>query len=349
MTRIQKLKSTFSQCHIDALLVTQDVNITYLTKFPASESWFLVGPKQPCYITDSRYVLEAREGLSGVSVRRYTKSIIETLFKLAAQQKIKRLGIDDRHLTLAQYRAMERLCPKGIHLVPAAGLVESLREIKDRDEISQIKTALQYHKQAHTYLKRIVKPGIAEQEILFKLEHFVKSRRIGFSFSPIVASGPNSCFPHARVTERKVRLHEPLLIDMGIDVNGYKSDLTRMFFLGKISELVKQVNECVYEAQQRAIAKIHDGVSVAEVDRAARQYLAKHKLSKYFGHALGHGVGLDIHEGPRLAQNTNDVLKEGMVVTVEPAVYIPNQFGIRIEDMVLVTKNSCEILSDNIH
>jgi len=136
---------------------------------------------------------------------------------------------------------------------------------------------------------------------------------------------------------------------MGIDVKGYKSDLTRMFFLGKISALVREVNDAVYAAQRRAIAQIKDGVPAADIDYAARNYLKKHKLAKYFGHALGHGVGLEIHEKPRLAQNNSSVLKKGMVITVEPAVYIPEKFGIRIEDMVLVKKKDCEILSDDIH
>lgn len=347
--RIKKLTACFDQYKIDAALITKDINITYLTCFPACESWLLVGPRRACYITDFRYIHEARKRLKGIEVTRYIKSIYETLFKAAGEMRVKRIGIDPRHITLSQYQMLERCRPKGIRLVKINNLVESLREIKDDNEIKKVKKALKVHQQAHQFLKRIIRPGMTEKETLLKLEHFVRSKDAGFSFDPIIASGVNSSYPHAMVSGRKIRADQPLLIDMGIDVEGYKSDLTRMFFLGKISALVRQVNDLVFEAQQRAIAKIKAGISVSEIDRLARNYLAKQRLAKYFGHALGHGVGLEVHESPRLAQNNSSILKEGMVITVEPAVYIPGQFGVRIEDMVLVKKNNCEILSDDIH
>jgi len=172
---------------------------------------------------------------------------------------------------------------------------------------------------------------------------------VKFSFEPIIASGPHSSYPHARLTGRKIRPNDLVLVDMGIDVQGYKSDLTRIFFLGRIPHLKGQVYESVRAAQQKAMDVIKAGVLGRDVDRAARNYLAKRKLARYFTHALGHGVGLEIHENPRLSQKSSSTLKEGMIITIEPAVYIPNKFGIRIEDMVLVTKKGCEVLSDNIH
>jgi len=222
-----------------------------------------------------------------------------------------------------------------------------LREVKDRTEVRRIQEALKLNLQAFQYLKGVIHPGITEREVLLKLEKYVKERKAGFSFDPIIASGPNSCFPHARVTDRKIRNNEPVLVDMGIDLQGYKSDLTRMFFLGKIPQLVNDVNVAVKSAQIQAIQKIRAGVLASDVDYEARNYLEKHRLGKFFGHSLGHGVGLEIHEGPRISQKSMSVLKEGMVFTVEPAVYLPHQFGIRIEDMVLVTKKGCEVLSDH--
>ena len=347
--KIKQLTSAFHQQKIDAFLVTKDINITYLTGFPACESWLLVGARRACYMTDFRYVDEARRGLYGIAVKRATSSMVETLIEVIRTMRAKRIGIDTRHLTLFQYRMLERSCPKGIRLVKADNLVENLRAVKDKKEIRKIKQALGIHKQAHQFIKRNIKPNITESALLLKLERFVKSEGATFAFDPIIASGPNSCYPHAKVTDRKVRMNEPLLVDMGIDVNGYKSDLTRMFFLGKISALVRQVHDAVYGAQQRAIAEIKAGVPAAEIDDLARNYLKKQRLAKYFGHALGHGVGLEIHESPRLAHKDPSILKEGMVITVEPAVYIPGKFGIRIEDMVLVKKRNCEILSDDIH
>ena len=166
-----------------------------------------------------------------------------------------------------------------------------------------------------------------------------------FLFNPIIASGPNSCHPHARVSDRMIRNNESVLLDFGIDINGYKSDLTRNFFLGRIAPRVSRVFDAVTRAQREAISLIKPGITTAQVDAQARKVLRKFGLAKYFSHSLGHGVGLDIHESPRLSCSSTSILEAGMVITVEPGVYIPNQFGIRVEDMVLVTQEGCEVLS----
>ena len=348
-SRIKQLINTFKTRHIDALLVTQDTNIAYLTHFPASESWLLVGKRKASYIADFRYILEARKGLKGIGVVRYIKSKGETLFQTCRQQNIRHLGFDPNHLTVAQYQTLQK---KGLHsvkLVAVPHLVEALRETKDATEIKYIRQALVIHKQAYQLVKKLTRPNVTEQDILSRLENFVRHKGGRFSFPPIVASGLNSCYPHAKVTGRKLKKNDIVLVDIGIEVKGYKSDLTRMFFLGRIPPLVQKVNDAVAVAQLKAIEKIRPGVPVAELDLAARNHLAKNGLAQYFGHALGHGVGLDIHESPRLAQSSPAVLRAGMVITIEPAVYIPHRFGIRIEDMVLVTPKGCEVLSGDIH
>ena len=346
--RIRSALEIFAQHKIDALLVNRDVNIHYLTEFPAHESWLLITPRKTFYITDFRYILEAQKGLKGIGIVQYKKSLHETLWQLAEANKIKALGFDERHVTLAQYKILAKDKPRGIHLAPANGLVEDLREIKEKKEVDLIRQALRIHAEALEYIKDYIKPGATEQQVLFKLEMFVKAQGVDFSFSPIIASGPNSCFPHAKVSDRIIKNNECVMVDFGIDVKGYKSDLTRMFFLGRIPPLIKDTNTKVETAQRLAIDKIRAGIKISDVDKMARNSLAKHRLDKFFGHALGHGVGLDIHESPRLAQTNNALLKAGMVITVEPAVYIPNKFGIRIEDMVLVTEQKCEVLSGNI-
>ena len=345
--RIQKFISLLRRHKIDAYLVTDDINIKYLTEFPASESWLFVTPKKVFYITDFRYVLEAQKGLRGIVVERYTASIFETLFKLAQQTKSKTLGLDERHISLAQYKNFKKYCPKGVGLVAKNNLVESLREIKDIKEIKQIRKAIDLNLKAYNFLKGVVKPNITEREVLFKLERYVRDKGANFSFDPIIASGPNSCFPHAKVSDRRIRRGEPVLVDMGMDIDGYKSDLTRMFFLGKITPLIQETFQKVAMAQQAAIKKIRANISAREIDQEARNYLKKNRLAQYFGHSLGHGVGLEIHEGPLISQTNLSILKEGMVFTVEPAIYIPHQFGIRLEEMVLVTHQGCEVLSNS--
>ncbi len=344
--RLKKLAAEFPHHkNIDGLLVVNDANIRYLTDFPAGESWLLVTPQKAVYITDFRYLLQARQGLKGVSVKQYTKTPCLVLFDLVRDLKVKRLGFDERHTSVAQFKKLKQFCPRRTKLVPAGGLVESLREIKEEGEIAQIRSCLKLHFKALDLLKKAVKPGVTERHVLARLEGFVRSHKAGFAFDPIIASGPNSCYPHACVTDRVIRNNEPVLIDIGIDIGGYKSDLTRNFFLGRILPSVRQAFDAVKLAQSTAIAMIKPGVLAAQVDRQARNTLKKFGLAKYFGHSLGHGVGLDIHENPRLSCKSTGVLEPGMVVTVEPAVYIPNQFGIRVEDMVLVTSQGCEVLS----
>jgi len=344
--RLKRLVEDFPRHkNIDALLIVNDSNIRYLTQFPASESWLLVTKSKAIYITDSRYILEARQGLKGIVVKQYSHMPCMTLSELCKQYKIKRLGFDELHTSFALWKKLKEFCPRNSKLIPATGLVEILREIKDEGEILQIRNCLKLHFKAIDFMKKVVKPGISERQVAIKLEGFVKSHGAEFSFSPIIASGPNSCYPHAKATDRIIRNNEPVLLDFGIDINGYKSDLTRNFFLGRITPRVKQVFEALTLAQREAISLIKPGVNASIVDAQARKVLRKYSLAKYFGHSLGHGVGLDIHETPRLSAKSTSILEPGMIITVEPGVYIPNQFGIRVEDMVLVTKEGCEVLS----
>lgn len=347
--RIKQLIAEFPRHkNIDAFLITNDTNIRYLTHFPASESWLLVTKSRSFYITDFRYVQEAKEGLKGVVVKRYIKTPSNLLFDLCKALKVKRLGFDEKHTTVAMLKCLKTVCPRRIKLLPTTGIVEALREIKDQAELNQIKECLKVHQKALKFLAKVVRPGVSEAKVLDKLEGFAKLHRVGFSFPPIIASGPNSAYPHAKVSDRIIRNNEPVLIDIGIDIKGYKSDLTRNFFLGRIPPRYAKVFEALKLAQAQAIAMIKPGVSVCEVDTKARNVLRKFGLAKYFGHSLGHGVGLDIHENPRLSCKCQAFLEPGMIVTVEPGVYIPHQFGIRIEDMVLVTDKGCEVLSGNI-
>jgi len=344
--RLKKLVEDFSRHkNIDAFLIVNDSNIRYLTQFPAMDSWLLVTKLKAFYITDSRYFLEAREALQGVSVKQYSQMPYTTLNELCKRCKIKRLGFDERHTSFAVWKKIKEFCPSRSKIIGVTGLVEALREIKDDGEIAQIKACLKLHFKAIDFIKKVVKPGITERQVALQLERFVKSHGAEFSFNPIIASGPNSCHPHARVSDRVIRNNEPVLLDFGIDINGYKSDLTRNFFLGRIAPRVSQVFEAVTLAQREAIGLIKPGITTAQVDAHARKVLRKFGLAKYFGHSLGHGVGLDIHESPRLSCKSTSILEAGMIVTVEPGVYIPNQFGIRMEDMVLVTKEGCEVLS----
>ncbi len=348
-SRIQNVCTYLKKNQLDAILISNDTNVTYLCGFPSSESWLLITKTKSYYLTDSRYVLEVKKKLKDIELVCYAKSFYYSILELAKIKRVKVLGFDANHLTVSQFSHLSNVARKSFKIVKTEAVVERFRQIKESKEVRLTRKALSIHKEAHHYLKRIVKPGITESEVLRKLEGFVRVRKCGFSFDPIVASGPNSCYAHASVTDRKIRANDVVLVDMGIDINGYKSDLTRMFFLGKISKLIYDVHSKVAEAQKRAIKSIKPGVKISEIDYQARNYLQKHKLDSYFGHALGHGVGLDIHEFPRISGQNNEILQENMIITIEPGVYLPGRFGVRVEDMVLVTKKGCEILSDDIY
>ena len=346
---LNNFQSLLDSYKLDAYLVSEDANIRYLTGFQASESWLFVSRKAAFYITDFRYIEEAKKGLPGnITVKRYQRSVFKTIFDVARMTRSKAVGLDDRHMSLAFFKELKKASPKSVRLIPRNNVIEELRQIKTAHEIRQIRQALRLHKEAYRHIRSALKPGVSEKSVLIKLENFVRAKGAGFSFDPIIASGPNSALPHARVTDRRFKRNDLILIDMGIDVQGYKSDLTRMCFLGTIPPLVRKVNTEVKTAQLKAIANIHAGARASDIDAQARNYLAKKGLAKYFGHSLGHGVGLQIHEAPRLSSVSPTILEENMVVTVEPAVYLPRRFGIRIEDMVLVTKKGCEVLSDDI-
>ena len=347
----QKIKRFIQSLHknkISAYLVTRPLNITYLTDFSSSDSWLLLVPPKTYYITDARYTTEARQGLAGISVKEWKDSREAMVHQLLEKHQLTSLGFDGNHLTYSGYKKMRREL-KGMKLVEKNSLIEHLREIKTALEVSHIRQGLQLHKKSWQYLKKTIKPGLTEREISRKLEAFIRSKGGALSFDTIVASGPNACLPHARVTDRVCRRDDWVLVDWGIDLNGYKTDLTRMFFLGKIPQIILRAYQILRTAQRAAISKIQAGTAVADIDREARNVLAAGRLSRYFTHALGHGVGLDVHESPRVSQRNQSILKEGMIITIEPGVYVPLKYGLRIEDMILVHKEDCEVLSDDIY
>ncbi len=347
-TRIQKFRRCFSKRNLDAYLVVHDADIRYLTGFHAQESWLLVDCARAYFFTDSRYAQEARKHLKGITVKESRQPLRKELCQWIAGRSLKRIGFDERHFSVFALKELKAYMPKGVRLIAMNGVLERLRILKDPGELAEIKHALALNIKAYQYLRRVLHPGMRERDVLAKLSDFSRKHNIEFAFNPIIASGPNSTFPHAQITDRRILAKDILLVDMGMEINGYKSDLTRIFVFGTIAPSVERVYRAVYEAQQEALKGIKDGVLVSAVDEAARKSLKKQGLEKHFTHSLGHGVGLEIHEPPRLSVKSPERLQAGMVVTVEPGVYLKNKFGIRIEDMVLVTDHGCEVLSQSL-
>jgi Xaa-Pro aminopeptidase len=345
--QIRTVYAKLKQHHLDGVVIFSPANISYLTGYRSRDSYLLLSGRHKVYITDSRYTQEAEEHLAGsMSIHQLKNSFAQDLSALCADLKIKRLGFEEKHLFYSEYRRILQSLGQRVALVPLQGWVEELRQVKDADELKKIKKAVAIASAALESIAGAIVPGKRELEIAAELERFIRFQGASMaSFDIIVASGPNAAFPHHVTGSRKIKRGEPVLIDMGADYLGYKSDLTRVFFSGKITLLARRVYDIVRQAQQLAFGMIKPGVKASEVDARARGYIAAQGYGAFFGHNLGHGVGLETHEAPALSPKATVELKPGMVITVEPGIYLPGKFGIRIEDMGVVTANGCEILS----
>ena len=282
---------------------------------------------------------------SSVARRPPGVGMVQRLAKVVKRGRVTKLGIEGGSITVALRDQIGAAMPH-TELVATTDLVENLRIIKDRDEVAELRRAIWIAERAFGVLRASLRPERTEKEVADELEN--QTRLYGgkaCSFPPIVAVGPRAALPHAQPTDAKIGDDGFVLIDWGADAGPYKSDLTRVLVTGKISPKLKRIYRVVLMAQERAIAAIRPGRTCHEVDHVARTVIAKAGFAKQFGHGLGHGIGLDIHEAPRLAAKVNLKLEPGMVVTVEPGIYLPGWGGVRIEDDVLVTKDGAEVLT----
>ena len=348
-SRRNRLRRLFKKSGADAMLVTSFVNVTYLTGFTGDDSFLLVTRDGEILITDFRYVIQLADECPGLELEvRKTgagQTIVDSVARVVKSAKVTNLAIEADVMTLALHDELADKLPK-VSLLPSRGLVEELREIKDRGEVAQIRSAVKIAEKAFSVVRAGLRPEMTEREIANALDYQIRLfGGNGLSFEPIVAVGDRAALPHGHATERKVCESDLLLIDWGAYSGLYLSDLTRVLVTGRISPKLERVYGVVLKAQQRAIASIKPGVSMDVVDDAARKFIAKEGFGKHFGHGLGHGIGLQIHENPRISRASKQPLKAGMVVTVEPGIYLKGWGGVRIEDDVLVTKTGHEVLS----
>jgi len=344
--RIDILKRLLKKRRLDSLLVSYPANVSYLAGFPTQDSYLLVTSEKSFLITDFRYIAEYSNLLkdSNIQIIEINKSLILTLEELCKKCRLKTIGFEREHIGLSFYEKLSSVFSK--KLIPTSNLIENLRIIKDNNEVKAIKKAINLTLNTFKYIETILKPGKRELEIAAEIERFIRLNGASNSaFDIIVASGLNSSFPHAKKTNRIIRNNEPVLFDIGVDLEGYKSDLTRVCFLGKMDAQFKSIYNIVKATQKTAISHIKAGISIKEIDSQARSFIAKKGYAECFKHSLGHGLGLETHEAPRVNQTNKDKFKEGMVITVEPAIYLTNKFGVRIEDVVLVTSTGAEVLS----
>lgn len=346
-SRLRRVQSAIAERHLQVLLVSHLPNIRYLCGFTGSAGLLVVTAKDKILFTDGRYTGQARQEVQSARVKIVKKSALIAVAEWLAKRKhLRRIGIESAHMTVADRAALSKTLPRSATIVAAPPIVEPLRMIKDTDEIALIRAACQLGVKLFETIKSALRPGVSESIVAGELEF--AARQAGadqMSFPTIIASGVRSALPHGRASIAAIPSQGFVVCDFGVILAGYCSDMTRTVHMGPASPEAASHYDAVREAQQAALDAVQPGATVAEVDQAARKLLYNRKLGKFFTHSTGHGVGLEIHEPPRLAGAQKDVLQPGMVITIEPGIYLPGKWGVRIEDTVVVTETGCDILT----
>jgi Xaa-Pro aminopeptidase len=349
MDRPDRLATALAERGLDALLITHLVNVRWLTGFTGSNGLALVGPAdQRLFLTDFRYLTQSAEQLADGWQREIAPEILQAAAKFlgAPEGGTLKLGFDDATMSVKDHGNLAGRLSEGVELVAAGGLIEELRLVKDAGELDKIRAAA---KLADDALAEVLTRGLAgrtEREVALDLEVTMrKAGAEGASFPPIVASGEHSALPHAVPRDVKIPKGTLVTIDWGAQLDGYASDCTRTYATGELDPRDQEIYELVLKAQLESLAAVRAGAGGREVDAVAREVITAAGHGEHFGHGLGHGVGAEVHEGPRLSQRSESTLAVDQVVTVEPGVYVPGAIGVRIEDLAIVTEDGSEVLT----
>lgn len=347
--RLEQVRYKLAEQKLPALIVFSRANVRYLTGFSGSAGVLVVGQDGWAWlVTDGRYKLQSKEQTKGTGVKiaiaRMTDKVLANILN---RTKVKRVGFEGRYCTVAFLdRVKSELKGSKIRLESLAGIVEDLRAVKDEGELAFIRQAAQLADAAFEHALKVIKAGMTERELAWEIEAFLRTHGAdAIAFAPIIVSGERTAFPHGQPSDRKLQKGDLVTMDLGAMVNGYCSDLTRTVVIGRPNDEQQRIYHAVWEAQQKGIESLVANKKGKKVDSIVREVLDKYGFKKLFMHGTGHGVGLEIHESPSLGQRSKDVLKPNMVVTVEPGVYVPNFGGVRIEDLVLVTNETPEVLT----
>jgi Xaa-Pro aminopeptidase len=344
--RADRLTEKLAGAGVDSVLVTNLVNVRYLTGYTGSNGLALVGENIRAFVTDFRYVEQAEEEV-GPSFQRLRASVdlLEAIKDALGQGEV-RLGFEADHVSVREHERLRELLPERVELIGVRGLVEGLRAVKDPGEVAAIRAATAL---ADAALERLIAGGLVgrtERDLALELEFGMRREGAeGVSFEPIVAAGPHGALPHASPRDVEVRRGELVVIDWGAQLKGYCSDCTRTVAAGAPSEHGAEIYQLVLEAQLAGLEAVAPGAGGRDVDAVARRMIDAAGHGEHFGHGLGHGVGLEVHEAPRLAQRSESVLEPGNIVTVEPGVYLAGELGVRIEDLVVVTDDGRDVLT----
>lgn len=355
--RRKKLKHALGSCGVYAALINAPSNLAYFTGFTGGEAFFVMDleSEDGYVITDSRYYEQVEMECAGLTLvklgqKNHVEAIREVIGGFEPQGASCKIAIEDA-LKLNDYLKLtgddeEYNRSDGCRLVICSTEINGCRMVKDDGELEKLRRAEAIGDAAFSQILELIRPGVTEARIALELEYAMKKMGAsGLSFDTIVASGSHSSMPHAKVTGRRLERGDFITMDFGCVYEGYCSDMTRTVALGEPSEEMRRVYQTVLEANYAAVERIKAGTACNEIDRVARNYIAEHGYGEYFGHGLGHGVGLEIHEEPRFSPKCEVVTEKNMVITVEPGIYLPGRFGVRIEDLVVVKEDGCELLS----
>ncbi|MEA1935298.1 MAG: Xaa-Pro peptidase family protein [Thermodesulfobacteriota bacterium] len=344
INRISRIRSKLVDLEIEALLFFDMKNIRYLVGFSGSDGALLVGKNKAVLMVDGRYVTQAKGEIEEAEIFQYNDKI-DGIAQVVTGSGLLGVGFESVAINFDHYLALNDRLDE-VELRPISKEISSIRAVKEQNEIESIKKAVEISSQALISTLDLIRPGIRERDIALELEYRMRgegAERI--SFETIVASGENAALPHATPGHRKLKNGDFVVIDYGAVHGGYHSDETCTFVVGSVTNRQKEIYNTVKDAHDRALDFVKAGVSCREVDRIARSHIEDAGLGRYFSHGTGHGVGLDVHEFPVLSTKAKGYLEKGMVVTIEPGVYIPDQWGVRIEDMILVEEDGCEVLT----
>ena len=342
--RIERLQNLILEMGLDACVLKGMDNIFYLIGFRGSEGTLLVTRGDVVLIVDFRYITQARQVTSGIYVYE-TKPGSDALHDLCTKYKVSQLGFDGAHIPYNTYRAWSESLP-GINLVPTNSGIEEIRKNKEPEEIELIRDAISIAERAFGDIAGLVRPGTGEKDIADEFDHMMRKHGAqGPSFNTIVASGPHSALPHAEPTGKKIKAGETVILDFGAISSGYCSDETVTLCIGDIPDKLAEIYTIVNDARKLGIEKAIAGMSIKQLDTIVRGYIEEKGYGDYFRHGVGHGVGIAVHEPPAVNSTATGILEENMIITIEPGIYLPNIGGVRLEDMILITKDTPRILT----
>ncbi|CAG9619235.1 M24 family metallopeptidase [Sutcliffiella rhizosphaerae] len=344
MTKITKLRESFQTSGIDALLVTSATNRQYITGFTGTAGVAVISGEKAVFITDFRYTEQAAKQCEGFDIVQHKGGLVEEIANVVKELGITKLGFEQDHVSFSTYLNYKSTIKTD--LVPVSGVIEKLRLIKSEQEIKILKEATQIADAAFEHILTYIKPGLTELDVSNELEFFMRKQgAVSSSFDIIVASGYRSALPHGVASDKVIEKGEFVTMDFGAHYKGFNSDITRTIAVGEPSDELRNIYNIVLEAQLRGMNGIKAGITGRQADALTRDYITEKGYGEYFGHSTGHGLGMEVHEGPSLSVKSETVLEPGMVVTVEPGIYVAGLGGVRIEDDTIVTETGNETLS----